>query len=668
MNPKTSTRLRLEHLEKRNLLSAMPFFPDPIATFVPHAVAPPPWLAAEYSQVVPHRAADTMLSPVTDKAGELNALAMPESVPNLTSMSLAPTIDSFPYGPTIVVGQFVEASPTAVDCFPSLTPLQLAPAFGNLAYEQSIVAGLLTEIATVNDLLLSTEASDLGTNTSGPVTPGQIGGADVTTAAPNGATDPAGSLSNQSSAEACVTASPSSEEPNNAPSKPAGLNSADSEAVEATSAVFTEGVLLAATPKDVRHDDASSRDTPAVTGEVTDLTADPLTYVSSSPSFPGVSGPPDNVVVNMQAMQLATVAPDVVIEGMVPNRPAVGIQGPVGRASGPLDSVSLPTDITPVDNSSPPIKQQSADATAISDAIRLGEPIAATVGTGLPASGGVNLQDSYTSSLYSATSISTDSGFVAISSATAVTPPQGSTIITKIAPNGKDGMNQNNWLTAASIWWEGQANPRDSADTDGSSPSNRMYAAGPANEIYAAGVPYQSPADLPPFAESPEGGGIELAISDRPPAVGDDLKGAEGPSADNAEQQASNIRPESDVGLFCDIEVAAAPTMASESFESTRLLDHNAGPLVASPVVANPAVAAADRQEPKSSSDKELTRASTILSKSSLAGLEGQLPLVLAVTLWVSQGGLRVERKSPDRESQPRDCQQMARSVRFRQA
>ena len=66
---------------------------------------------------------------------------------------------------------------------------------------------------------------------------------------------------------------------------------------------------------------------------------------------------------------------------------------------------------------------------------------------------------------------------------------------------------------------------------------------------------------LQPIADSEEGGSIELAIAAPSPVADGDGSLPAGQSTADAAQQLSEIRPESGVGLFCDIEVSVAPTL-----------------------------------------------------------------------------------------------------------
>ena len=77
----------------------------------------------------------------------------------------------------------------------------------------------------------------------------------------------------------------------------------------------------------------------------------------------------------------------------------------------------------------------------------------------------------------------------------------------------------------------------------------------------AAEVARPAAAILQPATESEEGGSIELAIRTLATATAGDSAPPAGESTVGTAQQLSEIRPESGVGLFCDIEVAIAPTL-----------------------------------------------------------------------------------------------------------
>ena len=141
---------------------------------------------------------------------------------------------------------------------------------------------------------------------------------------------------------------------------------------------------------------------------------------------------------------------------------------------------------------------------------------------------------------------------------------------------------------------------------------------------------------LQPVAESEEGGSIELAIAaPSPAAAGDDSLPAGESAAGNAAQQLSEIRPESGVGLFCDIEVAVAPTLPMGGSASAAIPYPNAGSLVAGTGI---------REVEGQRSDGARAAVNQMVA-ANLAGLADHLPLLLGVTVLVSRGGLRLEEK-----------------------
>ena len=153
-----------------------------------------------------------------------------------------------------------------------------------------------------------------------------------------------------------------------------------------------------------------------------------------------------------------------------------------------------------------------------------------------------------------------------------------------------------------------------------------------------------APVILQPVAASQDGGSSELAMGAPSPATAsDDSVPVEELAAGNAAQQLSEIRPESGVGLFCDIEVSA-PSLPIGGSVSAAIPSGDVG---FSP-------AAAGIREGKSSATTELVPSFIAWWQAGRAGVADHLPLLLGVTVLVCQGGFRLEEKIPPRERRVR--------------
>lgn len=145
---------------------------------------------------------------------------------------------------------------------------------------------------------------------------------------------------------------------------------------------------------------------------------------------------------------------------------------------------------------------------------------------------------------------------------------------------------------------------------------------------------------LQPATEAEEGGGIELAICAPSTAAAGDNPLPSEESTVGAAQQLAEIRPESGVGLFCDIEVAIAPTLPMGDSASTATTYQDAGSFVID----------VGSHRWKANAATEFVPPRTESLQRALAGLADTLPVLLGVTVLASRGGLRLEEEVSERE------------------
>ena len=123
---------------------------------------------------------------------------------------------------------------------------------------------------------------------------------------------------------------------------------------------------------------------------------------------------------------------------------------------------------------------------------------------------------------------------------------------------------------------------------------------------------------------------------------------SDGPAASDATQQIADIRPESGVGLFCDIEVSAAPTLPGGSSASAATYQDSGSPVVDKGFRGGKAHTTVEFVPP-------LSRRALL----PLAGLTDHLPLLLAVTIFISRGGIRVEDGLSEQQRRPRSSEDL---------
>ena len=319
---------------------------------------------------------------------------------------------------------------------------------------------------------------------------------------------------------------------------------------------------------------------------------------------------------------------DLALAALPPSHGPGGLRGPPGLADQAVES-TVDNDVsTGVDPSVPLVKGGGPDVSAINDANRFGEQAAtAIVVTSLPASHGMASPPATTAAFADATaSNSVEGGFITLDDTSAARPRLGNAPSPNMTFKGVEDteLDQGSWLA------DSPRNPADSASGNGKAARS---------ENLATEVPSRpTRMTLPPDAEGEEGGGIELAISLPSPAGEDALPAAES-SAGNTAQQLSDIRPDSGVGLFCDIEVSAAPTLPPVGQASAAVPGQNAPPVV---------FATAHRWNVASAT--KLLPPLTKGPQTTIAALADHLPLLLGVAVLVSWGGLRLEETASQRD------------------
>jgi hypothetical protein len=537
MNTKLFTRLRVEALETRNLLSA---------TALPHALlaaAPDRLPPAEYAPIGPHRADREVLQAVRQVAIDISE-------------------------PTAVEGQLPPSTGQLYD---------LPQATGQLAEPEREQGVPLSNVAGNPPSLLAVAGlSEVALNPSLPSA--------VSVASP--VLDPVASVTavewrigdvRVKVIEVCVVSTPT-------------IGDAQSALAESFGQTEITSDALREPAPDLQLAGGFAPDFPAMVDNT---------------GMPGVPNPGVSDIEIMQANR-----------GTMAARPAFS------RASDPMTTTSQDIEAAPTDSMSlSPARQHTADASAVSDAMRQGELTSPTLGTVLPTpSGSTNSATSLASFEDPAFSSPLDGGFVALDDAFAGTPLPANTAADSRSSRGVDSVaiDQNHWTTDI---LSGPQNP----------PGTVVKSSILRGTLAETGSSWSAPQSLT-GAVAGDGGGIELAMVDQAPMAGGGSQRPEIP-AHNTSPQNSDIRPESDVGLFCDIEVAAAPTFPAGSYNSVEILDSD----------GVSAVAPVDVQNWKSSAASELQPQLSKGFQPTLAGLAAQLPLIVGVVVFVSRGGLRLE-------------------------
>lgn len=318
--------------------------------------------------------------------------------------------------------------------------------------------------------------------------------------------------------------------------------------------------------------------------------------------------------------------------GMESLTPLVTFAPPVAFAP-PVTLVASPVTLASPTTLTSPVKGRVSDALPASDTNSLGVQEFPTAQTSLPAPNGVanplatNLAVSDTG-----TSVSMEDGFITLGDAAAVTPQLGTAPSYDVGFQGVGiaELKQGTWL---SNLLPNTSKPADSAGgTDKATRSGEKFTA----EISSR----PGTVILQPAVESEEGGSVELVICAPSTATAGDNSLPAGASTAGAAEQLSEIRPESGVGLFCDIDVAMAPTLPMGDAVSTATTYQNAGSLAAG----------TGSHGWNANAVTEFVPPRTKSWQPALAGLADSLPLLLGATILVSRGGIRLEEEVSERE------------------
>ena len=358
------------------------------------------------------------------------------------------------------------------------------------------------------------------------------------------------------------------------------------------------------------------RDASRLSHDMTDERSQSTTLTVDASSPPKLSGEivADAPVAGDSAMLLHGMNEvQAVFEFLSLSGGPAGLRESPSRAADQAVQPSVGNDVSSSMESSPPVvKGYNADMFAASGAGRAEDQALTDVETSLPASGGMaNSPAMLTAFSDTSTSNSIEDGLITLDASGAVTHRLGNPSLYNAGFQGVAiASDPGNWLTGAlSV----TRKPTDSARTNNK--------AAPSGENLAAGALSSASAlVLQPVAESEEGGSIELAMVAAVAARDDSLLAGSSPVA----QQLSDIRPESGVGLFCDIEVAASPTLPMGDSASSARTYQNAGTYVTATHVLGVNADAVTK----------LVLPPARLLQPTLAGLADHLSLLLAPRFW----------------------------------
>jgi hypothetical protein len=284
-----------------------------------------------------------------------------------------------------------------------------------------------------------------------------------------------------------------------------------------------------------------------------------------------------------------------------------------------------------VEVSLPPVKSNAPDPPAVYDMGRVGDqavapettlPLAASLANP-PANNNVAFSDA-------AISNSTEGGFIAIDETPAATLRPGS------APSYNTGFQNVAGVELDLGNWLSNILPNSPKPADSGILSGKAARAG--ENLVAAVSSRGTPGIQQSAVDAEEGGSIELT-SAAPVAASDAALLAVESSEGNAASQRSDFRPESGIGLFCDIEVAAAPVLPMDGSAWCVTSGQHGGSVIAGPG------APPWKADPATGRVPPLSK----LPRSTTARLEDGLPLLFGVAILVSQGGLRLEEQIPER-------------------
>jgi hypothetical protein len=327
-------------------------------------------------------------------------------------------------------------------------------------------------------------------------------------------------------------------------------------------------------------------------------------------------------------------------------------RGPAGfrePLSHPVDQVVASTNdsdaVLSVESTVPPAKIRSPNPSGTYDAGPSADQVAA-VGTSVSASSGMANPPAINMVLYDGPiSNSIEGGFITLSDTLTNVPPirTSPTPSVEFYGGGDADPGQTSWF--ADIL----PNPRKPADVGGRSVDYGSRG----NRV--ADIPSHPASPISLLVVAAEGGGIEFAIAPQSlTAAGDDLQFVAEPGESTADQQFCDIRPESGVGLFCDIEVSVA----------------SSSPIGAAASAVNYYLDPASRMVDSGLSERKAGYSAEVPpliikpSKATTAGPSDPLPLLLGSAILVSAGGLRLEEEAFQRERRLRGIRDYLQSSR----
>jgi hypothetical protein len=591
MNAKSSTRLRLECLETRSVLSAggLPFIP-------PAAVPLPVAAAGDFYRLSEHQVEQAALQDAVQ-----NAVAISNA-----NLSLAPDRTSSRFDKLTDTAEEVIANPT-------LMPDRLSFELSDPSVRQPSTIGGAREPMFIGDLYVTSSPSygnslALGsTLNAGNGAVASVGG------------NPASSLlaSNMNSANVSVD------------------ETFIIDTVVAGPSVTGSGIA--------RHD------TPPPVGVVVEQSVSVL-FMFHTPAQLRYQG--DYVSYVPADVDLAPSSPSTSViqaafdTSSVSRGPTV-YRGPIVHpADQPVPLVVESTAPPSVDYSTPLVKGRTPDPLTASDTSRYGEPAVVAADATLPASrGGASLPATPAALAETTNTSSVEGGFITLDSTSATTSRLGSTPSNTAGFKASEGGDADRSSFLTEILQDSHKPAESDRHSDNGARSNEKLA----GQSSLRGTPA-----LPPAADAEEGGSIELAIvPPLPSAASDNLPPAGESAVGNAAQRLAEVRPDSEVGLFCDIEVAVAPSLPTGDITSATSSDQDASLLAAAPGIhAWKANALAGLVPPSARRWQPI-----------LAGAADHLPLLLGITVFVSRGGLRLEEKVPERERRLRPIESLRSSA-----
>ena len=584
MNAKSSTRLRLERLETRNMLSAMGI---PFA--LPMALPRLPAAPGEYSRIGGHPITQAVLQDAVQ-----NVAAMPNANPTLLPDQLARAHSDSSNAKIALLAN------------PTLTSDLLSPGLDISSYAQPAVRG------RVRDTVPRDDFPQFGQPTSDTALL-----SDSTPEAAAGLADSGVVEMQILSVTNLVVVGYGTD---------GQLNVSTSSEMSYTVA-FVPGLKMTGLDRQPLHGAASGLSDP------TDLATPESPLQQGFPGGLGLDAPP---AFDPAAPLYESGDVLVSVEISPVSHGSAGVRGLPNHSFEMAAQPSLDSNLaSSVEVSLPPVKSNAPDPPAVYDMGRVGDqavapettlPLAASLANP-PANNNVAFSDA-------AISNSTEGGFIAIDETPAATLRPGS------APSYNTGfqnaagvaLDLGDWLSNI---LPNSPKPADSGILSGKA-ARAVRILWPRSLRGAPGI-QQSAVD------AEEGGSIELT-SAAPVAASDAALLAAESSEGNAASQRSDFRPESGIGLFCDIEVAAAPVLPMDGSAWCATSGQHGGSVIAGPG------APPWKADPATGRVPPLSK----LPRSTTARLEDGLPLLFGVAILVSQGGLRLEEQVPERERRVR--------------